>query len=69
FNECLFAAVHESLAQSGHLDCAEGCPLLGVKRTLQFDRAAAERPLFKVWSVCAMKLFSLRVHCANYFAQ
>ena len=25
--------------QSGHLDCAEGCPLLGVKRTLQFDRA------------------------------
>jgi hypothetical protein len=26
------------LAQSGHLDCAEGCPLLGVKRTSQFDR-------------------------------
>jgi putative tryptophan/tyrosine transport system substrate-binding protein len=23
------------LAQSGHLDCAEGCPLLGVKRTSQ----------------------------------
>jgi hypothetical protein len=29
----------ELAAQSGHLDCAEGCPLLGVKRTLQFDRA------------------------------
>src|SRR5438874_2732250 len=24
------------LAQSGHLDCAEGCPLLGVKRTSKF---------------------------------
>jgi hypothetical protein len=27
------------MAQSGHLDCAEGCPLLGVKRTSKFDRA------------------------------
>ena len=24
------------MAQSGHLDCAEGCPLLGVKRTSKF---------------------------------
>jgi hypothetical protein len=27
------------MAQSGHLDCAKGCPLLGVKQTSQFDRA------------------------------
>jgi hypothetical protein len=27
------------MAQSRHPDRAEGCPLLGVKRTLQFDRA------------------------------
>jgi hypothetical protein len=25
------------LAQSGHLDCAEGRPLLGVKRTSKFE--------------------------------
>src|SRR5438309_8672152 len=24
------------MAHSGHLDCAEGCPLLGIKRTSQF---------------------------------
>jgi hypothetical protein len=27
------------MAQSGHRDRTEGCPLLGVKRTSQFDRA------------------------------
>ena len=32
------------MAQSGHLDCAEGCPLLGVKRTSLFDLNVRFRP-------------------------
>jgi hypothetical protein len=35
------------MAQSGHLDCAEGCPLLGVKRTSQFDRAMSASDPFR----------------------
>ena len=35
------------MAQSGRLDCAEGCPLLGVKRTSQFDRAMSAYDPFR----------------------
>ena len=39
------------LAQSGHLDCAEGCPLLGVKRTLQFDRAKSASDPYETFPI------------------
>jgi hypothetical protein len=38
-------AVGPLVAQSGHYDCAEPCPLLGVKRTSHFlDRMSAFDP-------------------------
>ena len=37
------------MAQSGHLDCAEGCPLLGVKRTSKFKSVTSAFDPKRTW--------------------
>jgi hypothetical protein len=41
--ECLL------LAQSGHLDCVEGCPLSGVKRTSKFKSVTSAFDPTRTW--------------------
>jgi hypothetical protein len=40
-------------AQSGHLDCAEGCLLSGVKRTSPFDRVMSAYDPYETLPECS----------------